>query len=37
MRITMVPPTRATDSQSTSVRPLDGSSWPVTTVKLVDE
>ena len=31
-----MPPTRASASQSTSVRPLAGSSWPVTTVKWVD-
>ena len=31
-----MPPARASASQSTSVRPLAGSSWPVTTVKCVD-
>ena len=37
MRITMVPPTAASASQFTSVCGLVGSSWPVTTVKLVEE
>ena len=38
MRITMVPPTRATASQSTEPSsPAAGSSWPVTTVNDVDE
>ncbi len=36
MRITRVPPARASASQSTSARALAGSSWPVTTVKWVD-
>ena len=36
MRITSVPPARASASQSTSVRPFAGSSWPVTTVKCVE-
>ena len=36
MRITRVPPTRASASQSTSVRSLAGSSCPVTTVKWVE-
>ena len=31
-----MPPARASASQSTSVRPFAGSSWPVTTVKWVD-
>ena len=35
MRITIVPPTRATASQSVSVA-AHGSSWPVTTVNEVD-
>ncbi len=34
---TMVPPTRAIASQSTSAEALVGSSWPVTTVRLVEE
>ena len=38
MRITMVPPTRATASQSTACASVAaGSSWPVTTVNDVDE
>ena len=36
MRITSVPPARPSASQSTSVLPLVGSSWPVTTVKWVE-
>jgi hypothetical protein len=35
MRMTTVPPTRATASQSVPVE-AQGSSWPVTTVKEVD-
>jgi hypothetical protein len=38
MRTTIVPPTRATASQSTEPSSgTEGSSWPVTTVKLVEE
>ncbi len=37
IRITSVPPTWARASQSTEPSPLDGSSWPVTTVNEVDE
>ena len=38
MRMMMVPPTRATASQSTEPStPVAGSSWPVTTVNEVDE
>ncbi len=36
MRITRVPPARASASQSVSVVPFAGSSWPVTIVTLVD-
>ena len=36
MRITSVPPARASASQSVSTVSLAGSSWPVTTVKLVE-
>ena len=36
MRITSVPPARASAAQSVSVVPLAGSSWPVTTVTWVD-
>ena len=38
MSTTIVPPTRATASQSTvPSSPAPGSSWPVTMVTLVDE